>query len=117
MSRRTNQEISEQGHDEGVVWVPGTDHAGIATQTVVERQWMNDHVRMQHQHQQHPQTTSPGSSASSVDMPIATRMQDLGREAFLEQVWSWKETYEKRITHQMVWPCAAIHGLIHPLHA
>ena len=46
-----------------VLWQPGTDHAGIATQMVVERQLAEHHV---------------------------TR-QDLGREAFLQKVWEWKE--------------------------
>ncbi len=44
------------------VWLPGTDHAGIATQTVVERQLAEEGL---------------------------TR-HDLGREAFLERVWEWK---------------------------
>ena len=45
------------------LWLPGMDHAGIATQTVVERE-----LRKQKKHR-----------------------RDLGREKFLEQVWSWKE--------------------------
>ncbi len=45
------------------MWLPGTDHAGIATQTVVERE-----LRKQKQHR-----------------------RDLGREKFLEQVWQWRE--------------------------
>jgi len=45
------------------MWLPGTDHAGIATQTVVERE-----LRKQKQHR-----------------------RDLGREKFLEKVWSWRE--------------------------
>ncbi|MBI2516693.1 MAG: valine--tRNA ligase [Opitutae bacterium] len=45
------------------LWVPGTDHAGIATQTVVERE-----LRKQKKHR-----------------------RDLGREKFLEQVWAWRE--------------------------
>lgn len=55
------------------VWVPGTDHAGIATQSVVERQ-------------------------------LATKDQtrhDLGREAFLNQVWAWREESGGTITRQM----------------
>ena len=54
-------------------WIPGTDHAGIATQIVVERQ---------------------------LDAQKVTR-HDLGREAFLEKVWEWKEKSGSTITGQM----------------
>ena len=57
-----------QGHD--VLWLPGTDHAGIATQMVVERQ-----------------LASEGKSR-----------HDLGREEFERRVWQWKETYGGNIT-------------------
>jgi valyl-tRNA synthetase len=55
------------------LWVPGTDHAGIATQMMVEKQ-----------------LASEG----------ATR-QAIGREAFLERVWAWKNQYGGAITDQM----------------
>ncbi len=55
------------------LWLPGTDHAGIATQIVVERQ-LQDAGRSRH---------------------------DLGREAFLKQVWDWKQTSGATITRQM----------------
>jgi len=55
------------------LWQPGTDHAGIATQIVVERQ-----------------LEAAGSSR-----------QALGREAFVERVWKWKEESGSTITHQM----------------
>ena len=55
------------------LWVPGTDHAGIATQWVVERQ-----LRAQ-----------------------GIERKELGREAFLERVWSWKEESGGTITHQL----------------
>lgn len=55
------------------LWLPGTDHAGIATQAKVEEQ-----------------LTSEGTS----------RME-LGREKFLERVWAWKEKYGGRITRQL----------------
>src|SRR5688572_13007492 len=55
------------------LWVPGTDHAGIATQVVVERQ-------LQEQ----------GSSR-----------HDLGREAFVQKVWEWKHKSGNTITTQM----------------
>ena len=54
-------------------WIPGTDHAGIATQIVVERQ---------------------------LDAQKVSR-HDLGREKFLEKVWEWKEQSGSTITGQM----------------
>lgn len=57
-----------------VLWVPGTDHAGIATQTVVERQLMKDHKK--------------------------TR-KDFSREEFLGHVWKWKEQSQDRIVNQI----------------
>jgi valyl-tRNA synthetase len=58
---------------ENVLWQPGTDHAGIATQIVVERQ---------------------------LDQEGKNR-RELGREAFLERVWKWKEEAGSTITRQM----------------
>jgi valyl-tRNA synthetase len=55
------------------VWVPGTDHAGIATQIVVERQLEGQKVSR----------------------------HDLGREAFVKKVWEWKEKSGNIITNQM----------------
>ncbi|MDE2394058.1 MAG: valine--tRNA ligase [Burkholderiales bacterium] len=55
------------------LWVPGTDHAGIATQIVVERQ-LQDAGRSRH---------------------------DLGRKNFVAQVWDWKATSGATITNQM----------------
>jgi valyl-tRNA synthetase len=55
------------------LWVPGTDHAGIATQNVVERELAKE-----------------GMSR-----------HDLGRERFVEQVWAWKAKSGNRITNQM----------------
>ncbi|MEJ5990756.1 valine--tRNA ligase [Ramlibacter sp. PS3R-8] len=55
------------------LWVPGTDHAGIATQIVVERQ-------LQEQ---------------------GTSRHDLGRENFVKKVWEWKEKSGNTITTQM----------------
>jgi len=54
------------------LWVPGSDHAGIATQNVVERE---------------------------IGKEGLTR-HDLGREEFIKRVWQWKEVYHKRITNQ-----------------
>ncbi len=62
------------------LWQPGMDHAGIATQTVVERQ-LKQEGKTRH---------------------------DLGREAFIERVWSWKEQSGGRILKQMqVLGCSA----------
>ncbi len=57
------------------LWMPGTDHAGIATQMVVERQMATDGTNI-------------------------TR-RDMGREAFLEKVWKWKEYSGGTITSQV----------------
>lgn len=54
-------------------WIPGTDHAGIATQIVVERQLAAQNISR----------------------------HDLGREKFLEKVWQWKEQSGGTITQQM----------------
>jgi valyl-tRNA synthetase len=56
-----------------VLWLPGTDHAGIATQMVVERQLAQEGLKR----------------------------QDLGREKFVERVWQWKEYYGGTIQKQM----------------
>ncbi len=55
------------------LWLPGTDHAGIATQLMVERQLARENK---------------------------TR-QELGREAFIERVWQWKQHYGGAILDQM----------------
>ncbi|MCM8785893.1 MAG: valine--tRNA ligase, partial [Candidatus Omnitrophica bacterium] len=55
------------------LWVPGTDHAGIATQNVVEKELLKKGI---------------------------TRKQ-LGREKFIEEVWKWKEKYGSRIIYQL----------------
>lgn len=59
------------GHQ--TLWQPGTDHAGIATQMVVERQ-LNAQEISRH---------------------------ELGREAFIDKIWQWKKTSGGRITEQM----------------
>jgi len=58
---------------ENTLWVPGTDHAGIATQIVVERQLQENGISR----------------------------HDLGRKNFVAQVWDWKETSGSTITRQM----------------
>ena len=55
------------------LWVPGTDHAGIATQAVVERKLFEEEKKTRN---------------------------DLGREAFLERVWAWKEKHGNYILEQ-----------------
>ena len=55
------------------LWMPGTDHAGIATQMVVERELQAKEGKTRH---------------------------ELGREKFLERVWQWKEEYGSRIQVQ-----------------
>ena len=57
---------------DNTLWLPGTDHAGIATQNVVEKALKKE----------------------------GKRRQDLGREKFLERVWEWKREYGGTIVHQ-----------------
>mgnify|MGYP000090439553 FL=1 len=68
LARRARQKGCE------VLWLPGTDHAGIATQTKVERQLRDEEGK--------------------------TR-RDVGREAFLEKVWDWKEKHGGIIINQL----------------
>jgi valyl-tRNA synthetase len=56
-----------------VLWLPGTDHAGIATQNVVEKQLMEE----------------------------GTNRHKLGRVAFIERVWQWKQQFGGRIINQL----------------
>ncbi len=56
-----------------VLWIPGTDHAGIATQNAVERHLAKEGLSR----------------------------HDLGREAFIQRVWSWREEYGSRILQQI----------------
>ncbi len=56
------------------LWLPGKDHAGIATQNVVERKLKQERRQSRH---------------------------DLGREAFIGEVWAWKEEYGDIISQQM----------------
>ena len=61
-----------QGYD--TLWLPGCDHAGIATQIKVEEHLQKDEGLSRH---------------------------DIGREAFLKKAWQWKESYHKRILEQL----------------
>lgn len=56
------------------LWIPGTDHAGIATQAVVEKRLFQLEKKTRH---------------------------DLGRDALVQRIWDWKEEYEKRISNQL----------------
>jgi valyl-tRNA synthetase len=60
-----------QGYN--TLWLPGTDHAGIATQNVVERELAKE----------------------------GKTRHDLGREKFVERVWEWRDTYGGRILNQL----------------
>jgi valyl-tRNA synthetase len=66
--RRARQE------GKSAMWLPGTDHAGIATQTRVERELRTTEKKTRH---------------------------DLGREAFLEKVWDWRNTHGDIIIEQL----------------
>jgi valyl-tRNA synthetase len=61
-----------QGYN--TLWMPGTDHAGIATQAVVEKRLREEEGITRH---------------------------ELGREGLVERIWQWKEIYEKRILDQL----------------
>jgi len=60
-----------QGYN--ALWLPGTDHAGIATQLMVERQLLSE----------------------------GTSRQELGRPAFLERMWAWKKQFQGNICEQL----------------
>jgi valyl-tRNA synthetase len=60
-----------QGYE--TLWMPGTDHAGIATQNAVEKDIAKEGLKR----------------------------QDLGREKFIEKIWKWKEEYGSTIIHQL----------------
>ncbi|KAI8086525.1 tRNA synthetases class I-domain-containing protein [Halteromyces radiatus] len=59
---------------DNVKWIPGTDHAGIGTQSVVEKMLMRDRRQTRH---------------------------DLGREAFVGEVWKWRRKYGDHILQQI----------------
>jgi len=61
-----------QGYD--CLWMPGTDHAGIATQAVVEKRIFEEEKKTRH---------------------------DLGREEIVRRIWAWKDEYEARILGQL----------------
>ncbi len=61
-----------QGYE--ALWMPGTDHAGIATQAVVERRMFEEEGLTRH---------------------------DIGREALVQRIWRWKDDYETRIVAQL----------------
>jgi len=61
-----------QGYE--ALWMPGTDHAGIATQAVVERRLLAEENLTRH---------------------------ELGREGLVARIWQWKESYESRILGQL----------------
>jgi valyl-tRNA synthetase len=76
MFEHTESDILMRWHrmrGERVLWIPGTDHAGIATQMLVERQ-----------------VVSEGSTR-----------QQMGRQAFIERVWEWRRHYGGNILNQM----------------
>ncbi|UCE13270.1 MAG: valine--tRNA ligase [Candidatus Heimdallarchaeota archaeon] len=62
----------ERMNQKEALFIPGTDHAGIATQNVVERELLKQGIKR----------------------------KDLGREKFVEKIWEWKDIYQARITEQ-----------------
>ena len=76
MLNQTEMDIITRWHrmrGDLTLWLPGTDHAGIATQMMVERQLRSE----------------------------GTSRRDLGREAFIERVWAWRRQYGGAILDQM----------------
>src|SRR5579871_2479088 len=61
-----------QGYE--ALWMPGTDHAGIATQSVVEKRMLEEEKLTRH---------------------------DIGRAALVKRIWAWKDIYEARILGQL----------------
>lgn len=59
---------------ENTLWMPGTDHAGIATQAVVEKRLFELEGKTRH---------------------------DIGREALVDRIWAWKDEYQQRIIKQL----------------
>jgi valyl-tRNA synthetase len=79
----TIQDILTRWHrmkGDNALWLPGTDHAGIATQIVVEKALAKE-----------------GKGPSG--RPLSRH--DLGREKFVERTWEWKKQYGGEITHQL----------------
>jgi valyl-tRNA synthetase len=68
------------------LWQPGTDHAGIATQAVVERQLAEKGVVLDR----------PGAAGKR-----GANMTTIGRDAFIEKVWEWKAQSGGTITRQL----------------
>ncbi len=65
---------------DNTLWLPGTDHAGIATQAQVEKAIAKE-------------------GKNEAGRPLSR--YDLGREKFLERTWQWKEEHEGKIKHQL----------------
>ena len=84
MLNQTEMDILTRWHrmsGDLALWVPGTDHAGIATQMMVEKQLAAE----------------------------GKKRQELGRHAFLDRVWEWKQLYGGAILDQMnAWAPALI---------
>ena len=72
------------------LWMPGTDHAGIATQSVVERRLRDAEQKTRH---------------------------DLGRDELVKRIWAWKDQYEARILGQLRQLGASLRLVAHSLHA
>ena len=73
----TLQDILVRWHrmrGDNTLWMPGTDHAGIATQAVVERRLKEQENKNRH---------------------------DIGRDALVQRIWAWKDEYQARIIGQL----------------
>ena len=72
------------------MWIPGIDHAGIATQAVVEKQLKEKENKTRH---------------------------DVGREALVARIWQWKEQFGNRILDQLKRMGCSCDWSPHALHA
>ncbi len=83
-----------QGRD--CLWLPGTDHAGIATQTVVERELGRAALGL---NPAYGKLTE--NQKKAVNQAGSQARKQLGRSQFAERVWQWKETSGGQIIHQL----------------
>jgi valyl-tRNA synthetase len=77
---------------ENVLWLPGTDHASIATQMIVERELGREAL---------PELEPDPAANSAWQLEGQRRRQELGREKFIERCWKWKEENGDTIRRQM----------------
>ncbi len=78
------------------LWLPGTDHAGIATQTVVERELGREALGYTKEYGELAEQQKKKASLAG-----AERRKAMSREEFFARVWQWKEKYGGEIVNQL----------------